>query len=141
MNFKLIGISLITIMLMIPGMAFAGEVIVIGNKSITESSLKKQDIKNIYLGKKSTWGDNTKIVFVIQDSSSVSDQFFSDYINKSSAQFSSYWKEKVFTGQGTPPKSFASDTDMIQFISQTEGSIGYVSSSEGLDNVKKFTIE
>ncbi|MBN1625650.1 MAG: substrate-binding domain-containing protein, partial [Deltaproteobacteria bacterium] len=133
--------GLIAIMLGISGMAYAGEIIVIGNKSISESALKKQDLKNIFLGKKSTWSDNKKIVFFIQNNSSVSDQFFSEYINKSSAQFSSYWKEKVFTGQGTPPKSFSSDEEMVQFVSQTDGAIGYVSSSEGLDTVKIFTIE
>ncbi len=141
MNLRLIISGLIVIMLCVSGMASAGEIIVIGNKSIVESSIKKQDLKNIFLGKKSTWSDNKKIVFYIQNSSSVSDQFFSEYVNKSSAQFSSYWKEKVFTGQGTPPKSFASDKEMIQIVSQTDGAIGYVSSGEGLDNVKKFTIE
>jgi ABC-type phosphate transport system substrate-binding protein len=141
MNLKLMISGLMAIMLFIPNMVMAGDIIIIGNKSVADSKLNKQDLKNIYLGKKTTWNDNKKIVFVTQDNSGVSDQFLSEYVSKSSAQYSSYWKEKIFTGQGTPPKSFASDKEMIQFVTQTEGAIGYVSSSEGLDNVKKLTIE
>ena len=141
MRLKLMISSLIAVMLLIPGMVLAGDMVIIGNKSVTESTLSKQDLKNIYLGKKTTWSDNKKIVFVTQDSSDVSDQFLTAYVNKSAAQFSSYWKEKVFTGEGTPPKSFASDKELIQFVAQTVGAIGYVSSGEGLDAVKKLTIE
>lgn len=141
MNLKSIITSLITVMLLIPSMAIAGDIIIIGNKSITESAINKQDLKNIYLGKKTTWGNNSKIVFVTQDNAGVSDQFLTEYISKSPSQFSSYWKEKVFTGQGTPPRSFASEKELVQFVTQTDGAIGYVSSGEGLDAVKKLTIE
>jgi ABC-type phosphate transport system substrate-binding protein len=141
MNLKSIILTLIAVTLLIPDIVLAGDIVVICNKSVAESNVGKQDLKNIYMGKKTTWNDNKKIVFVVQDNSGVNDQFLSTYINKSSAQYSSYWKEKVFTGQGTPPKSFATDKEMIQFVTQTNGAIGYVSSGEGLDNVKKLTIE
>jgi len=134
-------LTLIAATLLIPDIVLAGDIVVICNKSVAESTVGKQDLKNIYMGKKTSWNDNKKIVFVVQDNSGVNDQFLSTYINKSSAQYSSYWKEKVFTGQGTPPKSFATDKEMIQFVTQTDGAIGYVSSGEGLDNVKKLTID
>jgi ABC-type phosphate transport system substrate-binding protein len=141
MNLKLMISSAMALMLFIPNLLMAGDIVIIGNKSVVESKINKQDLKNIFLGKKTTWSDNKKIVFVTQDNAGVSDQFLSEYVNKSVSQFSSYWKEKVFTGQGTPPKSFASDKELVQFVSQTEGAIGYVSSGEGLDNVKKLTAE
>jgi ABC-type phosphate transport system substrate-binding protein len=141
MSLKHIILTLITATLLIPDIVLAGDIIVICNKSVAESTVGKQDLKNIYMGKKTTWNDNKKIVFVVQDNSNVNEQFLSTYINKSSAQYSSYWKEKVFTGQGTPPKSLASDKEIIQFVTQTDGAIGYVSSGDGLDNLKKLTIE
>jgi ABC-type phosphate transport system substrate-binding protein len=141
MSFKSIISILITAIFLIPEFVMAGDVTVICNKSVSNSSVSKQDLKNIYMGKKTTWNDNKKIVFVVLDNSNVNDQFLSSYINKSAAQFSSYWKEKVFTGQGTPPKSLVSDKEMIQFVTQTDGAIGYVSSGEALDNVKKLIIE
>jgi ABC-type phosphate transport system substrate-binding protein len=141
MSLKSMILTLIAATLLIPDIVLAGDIVVICNKSVAESTVGKQDLKNIYMGKKTSWNDNKKIVFVVQDNSGVNDQFLSTYINKSSAQYSSYWKEKVFTGQGTPPKSFATDKEMIQFVTQTDGAIGYVSSGEGLDNVKKLTID
>jgi ABC-type phosphate transport system substrate-binding protein len=141
MNLKLVISGLMAVMLVIPGMAIAGDIVVIGNKSVAESRLSKNDIKKIYLGTKTTWSDNQKIVFVIQDNTSISDEFLKTYVKKSASQFSSYWKSKVFTGQGTPPKSFASDEELVQFIAQTEGAMGYVSSNEGLDNVKILKVD
>lgn len=141
MNFKIMISGLIALMLVVPGVAKAGDIIIIGNKSVAESKLAKNDIKNIYLGKKTTWNDNEKIVFLTQDDTSISDEFLKEYVNKSASQFDSYWKAQVFSGKGTPPKSFASDSEMVQFVAQTKGALGYVSSNEGLDNVKVITVE
>jgi ABC-type phosphate transport system substrate-binding protein len=139
MSFK--RMILIAVMLLVPDLVFGGDITVICNKSVPESSINKQDLKNIYMGKKTTWNDNKKIVFVVQDNATANDQFLSTYINKSAAQYSSYWKEKVFTGQGTPPKSLASDKEMIQYVTQNDGAIGFVSSGDSLENVKKLSIE
>ena len=141
MNLKLMISGLMAIMLVIPGVATAGGIIIIRNKSIAESKLDKNDIKNIYLGKKTTWSDNQKIVFVTQDDTGISDEFLKEYVNKSASQFDSYWKAQVFSGKGTPPKSFASDSELVQFVAQTKGALGYVSSNQGLDNVKIMTVE
>ena len=141
MNLRLMIAGLMAIMLVIPGMATAGDIIIIGNKSVAESKLDKGDLKKIYLGNKTTWSDNKKIVFVTQDDTTISDEFLKEYVNKSASQFSSYWKAKVFSGKGTPPKSFASDSELVQYIAQTDGAVGYVSSNEGLDNVKIITVE
>jgi len=119
----------------------SGDLVIICNKSVVESKLSKQELINIYLGKKTTWSDKKKIIFITQNNAVISEQFLNEYINMIAAQYSSYWLEKVFTGQASPPKSFASDREMIQFITKTEGAIGYVSSSEGLSNVKLVEIE
>jgi len=121
--------------------AIAGDIVIIGNKYLAESSLKKQDLRDIFLGKKTGWSDNKKIIFVIQENPTVTVQFLKNYVHKSATQYASYWKEKVFTGKGTPPKSFSSDKDLIEFVARTEGAIGYVSSVNGLDTVKTLRIE
>jgi ABC-type phosphate transport system substrate-binding protein len=141
MTLRLNIFILLTILLFSVNAAIAGDIVIIGNKYLAESSLKKQDLRDIYLGKKTGWSDNKKIVFAIQENPTVTVQFLKNYIHKSATQYASYWKEKVFTGKGIPPKSFSSDKDLIEFVARTEGAVGYVSSVNGLDTVKILRID
>lgn len=141
LNFKLIISSVTAIMLLFPNMTAAGDIVIIGNKSIAESSLNKQDLKNIYLGRKTAWSDKKRIIFVTLDNKNVSEEFLDEYLNMISAQYANHWLEKVYTGQGTPPRTFASDEEMIRFIADTDGAIGYVTSSDDLNGVKIFAME
>lgn len=141
LNFKLIISSMTAIMLLFPNLTAAGDIVIIGNKSIAESRLSKQDLKNIYLGRKTIWGDKKRIIFVTLDNENVSKRFLNKYLNMISAQYADHWLEKVYTGQGTPPRAFASDEEMIRFIANTDGAIGYVTSSDDLNGVKIFAIE
>lgn len=141
MTLRLNILILLTILLLGTNMAIAGDLVIIGNKYLAESSLNKQDLKDIYLGKKTSWSDRRKIVFVVQEDPGVTVQFLKIYVHKSISQYTTYWKERVFTGKGTPPKSFSTDRDLIQFVARTEGAIGYVSSFTGLENVKRLKID
>jgi ABC-type phosphate transport system substrate-binding protein len=143
MNLKsmISGLTAITLCLIIISLANSAEIVIIGNKSISEMRLDKRELKNIFLGRKTIWSDNKKIVFITQEDQAISQRFLKEYINMTPDQMLEYWKEKVFTGQGTPPRSFPSNGEIIQYISQTPGAIGYVSSREGLDNVKIIMIE
>jgi len=60
---KLIVLSLLTII--VPALGWAGDVVVIVNPSVPESTLSAKEVKDIYLGKKSTWGNGSKINFVV----------------------------------------------------------------------------
>jgi ABC-type phosphate transport system substrate-binding protein len=120
---------------------FADDVVIICNKGVSDTSLSKDDIKNIYLGKKSSWSDNTKITFVTLSDSDIQKSFLKEYINKTPSQFNTYWKKLVFTGKGKMPKSFDSDADLIDFVSKTDGALGYVSASSESDDVKVIKVQ
>jgi len=93
MNLKLLILNVTAMLLFIPGLTIAGDIIIIGNKSVVESKLNKQDLKNIFLGKKTVWSDDKKIVFVTQDNPGISDKFLTEYINKTPAQYAAYWRD------------------------------------------------
>ncbi|MBN1627161.1 MAG: substrate-binding domain-containing protein [Deltaproteobacteria bacterium] len=141
LSLKFMISTLMAMMLMIPDMAIAGDIVIIGNQSVAESKLSKQDVKNIYLGRKTFWSGKKKIVFVTLGNADLSVKFLAEYINMIPSRYADYWLNKVYTGQGSPPRSFASDKEMIDFVARTEGAIGYVSSGKGLDNVKIFAVE
>lgn len=123
----------------IPFQCMADDVVVIANPSVSETTLSNKDIRNIYLGKKSSWSDGGKIKFVIL-SGDIHERFLKSYIGKTEKQYNTYWKKQVFTGKGSPPQEFDSDQAMVAFVAQTVGAIGYVSAGVDVSKVKTITI-
>lgn len=134
-------VTILVAVILIPVLSMAGEVVFIGNSSVPASTLNHYDVKNIFLGIKTLWDDGTEIVVVVQKDSSTHDEFLKKYIRKTSAQFSNYWKKQLFSGKGLFPQSKASDQEIINFVRQKKGAIGYVSTDTGLDNVKVISVK
>jgi ABC-type phosphate transport system substrate-binding protein len=124
---------------LVTGAAHAN-VLIIANKNVKDSVITKADLKEIFLGKKVQWTDNTKIRFVTLKESGSHKTFLRTYINKSSQQYSNYWRKMVFTGKGRIPKSFATNAAMIKYVSGTSGAIGYIDSRTKSANVNKINV-
>jgi len=135
MKIRVFVTTLVTAIL-IPVISMAGSVVLIGNPSVPASALNKYDVKSIFLGDMSAWDDGSEIIIVVQKDSTAHKTFLRNYINKTPIQFKNYWKKQVFTGKGFAPPSRDGDKEIIDFVTQTKGAIGYVSSDSGLENVK-----
>lgn len=135
-----LAVTILVAVMLIPVLSMAGEVVFIGNSSVPASTLSEYDVKNIFLGIKPLWDDGAEIILVVQTDSSAHDEFLKKYIGKTSAQFTNYWKKQLFSGKGLVPPSKASDQEIINFVRQNKGAIGYVSTDTGLDNVKVISV-
>ena len=120
---------------------FGQELAVIVNPSTDVSSLTRSKLKNIYLGKKSSWGDGSAINFSILNSGPVHTAFLKTYVKKSPSQFSTFWKKAVFTGTGTPPKQLNNEKAMLDFVANNPGAIGYIDKANINDSVKEINIK
>jgi len=124
--------------------SYTDDIIVICNESVTESSLDAGDLERIYLGKKSKWNDNKKIRLTVlrgkAETKEIHESFLKQYVNKTMSQFGHYWASLSFTGKGIPPKPFETESDLIKYVSETEGAIGYVRSSTQPENIKTIKI-
>lgn len=102
------------------------------NESVSAAELTALDLQKIYLGKVKSWPDGAKVVpFDIQTGEAKAAMLA--VINKSSMQYDSYWKQQIFSGQGVPPKSFATEAELIAAVKSTPGAIGYIDgTSEGM---------
>ncbi len=105
--------------------AVAEEIFVFTNKAVPDSSISQAELKNIFLGKKVRWADNQRIDCVAQKDTSCHESFLQQYIQKNPFQFNNYWKKQIFTGKGQPPRTFASEQELIDYVSRTSGAIGY----------------
>ncbi len=133
--------AIVGMMFSIPCVASAGEVVVIANQNAPAGSVTGDDLKNIFLAKKTQWDDGRKINFVILKDSETHKDFLKKYLQKSSSQFQRYFRSLVFTGKGKAPKSFANEVDLVGYVAGTEGSTGYVSSGTGTGSAKVITVE
>ncbi len=140
---KIIFTAVIGVILIIAGSgmlnyAHAG-IVFVAHPSVTADTLSKSDIKKIFLGEKIVWENNTGIRLVVLKIPDIKEQFTKTYTGKTPIQFDRFWKKQVFTGQGSAPKSFDTEKDLIDFVAATEGAIGYVSASIKADDVKIIT--
>ncbi len=110
------------------------DIIIIANTSVSENELSKDDIRQIFLGKIVKWQNNTNIHFVLL-SGDIHKAFLKTYIRRSSIQYRNYWRKMLFTGKGIIPKSFNTEKDLIQYVTETQGAIGYIKDDTKAENV------
>ncbi len=119
----------------------AGDVIVICNDSVPAGSLSRDNIQEMFLGRKTRWGDGQKITLSLLKDSEANDVFLEEYVEKTPPQFRDYWKKQAFTGRGRVPDTFATPQEIIEFVTNTPGAIGYIPASAYQSRVKSITIE
>lgn len=107
--------------------------LVISNNGVKDAKLLKDDVANIFLGKKSTFSDKSKIVFVTLAKGKTHENFLKTYLSKTPSQFANYWKKQVFTGKAKAPKAFKTEKELVDFVAKTKGAIGYISPATAKD--------
>lgn len=140
MQHRAIIVFILFVALLSPALCLADGVVIVANQDVPASSLASNDIKQIFLGDKTTWDNGEKIVFVVQKKTDAGNVFLKAYVKKSASQYDNYWKKRVFTGKGKAPQSFSSDRELVEFVSRTPGAVGYVLSGTDTGNTKTITV-
>lgn len=104
----------------------AGDFVVIVHPQNPQNQISAADLRQIFTGKKTSWGDGVRIELITQDDTKVHETFTRTILMKSPLQFAMYWKKLFFTGQGIPPDAVAADRDVLSFVSSRRGAIGYI---------------
>jgi ABC-type phosphate transport system substrate-binding protein len=104
---------------------------IIANKSVT-ADLSATQLAQLYTNRANDLGFTP----VNQSETSIGIYFHDNVVKKSPSQMKAFWSKLVFTGKGTPPKEFASDEEVLAFVSSTPGAIGYVDDTKVNDSVR-----
>ena len=129
-------LGVIVIVSLCANYAFADGLLIISNKNIAEASLTKADVKNIYSGKKTKWGNDETIIVTVLAGSDAHKAFLKEFVKKSPSQFKLTWKKMMFTGKGNPPKKFKDMKSLVEFVEKTDGAIGYITPDMKSDGIK-----
>ena len=119
----------------------AADVKVIANSSVSASSVSSEDLKRVFLGTKSSLEDGSKVEPVLEKGGAAHEAFLKEYLGKTDAALTTYYRSLVFTGKGSMPKTLASDAEMAEYVAKTKGAIGYVSASATAAGVKVLEVK
>jgi len=120
--------------------AVAQDVVLVANKGVQISEIKNSDLRAIFTGEKTRFADGSHAVPVTLKGGAVLEVFLTKHLGESPEEFRAQWRKAVFTGQGSMPKAFDSESSLIEYVATTPGALGYVSRVSATDNVKLITV-
>ena len=113
--------------------AIAGDIYVIAHPSVT---LTRAELKDVYLGDKQFAG-TLKLVPV--DNHAVQADFMEKVISMKARAYASLWTKKGFRGGLSAPAVKSGDDEVISFVKNTPGAIGYVSApAQGVKDLYQY---
>lgn len=138
MKIRLILVVAVVVVLM-TGPVFA-QVTIIANQSVPESIVSQSELEEIFLGKRVKWSNNSRIDVVLTHESRLHESFLKEYVGRTPSQFEMYWRKMLFTGQGKLPVTLQTEQDVIDYIANTPGAVGYISSQPASSKIKTLTV-
>ena len=114
---------------------------VIVNPQNPVSALPASEVSRIFLGRATRWPTGQLIEPVdLADGSAVRERFVVDIHHRDGAALSSYWQQQIFAGTDVPPPAMATDAEIVAYVRQHPGAIGYVDADTPSDRVKVISV-
>ena len=107
--------------LTVSAVAPAGNVYVIAHPSV---ELTQFEIQQVYKGEQEFSG---VIKLVPVENAAVQADFLDKVLNMDAGKYGGLWIKKSFRAALTAPKTKSGDAEVINFVRQTRGAVGYVS--------------
>ena len=107
-------------------------IVIIVNSNNTTASLSKSEVKLTYLRKvRKRWPEINKNIVPVdrKDMSESKKIFLSKLLNMTEQDMNRYFTEREYMNAEMPPLSFSSDAEIIDYVANNIGAIGYVMGS------------
>jgi hypothetical protein len=93
-------------------------------------SLSKNQVIDIFLGKRTRFPDGSSAIPIDQaEGSAARDEFYTRLADMSPAQVKAFWARIIFTGRGQPPKTVATGLEAKRLLIADPNTIGYIDQS------------
>jgi len=118
----------------------AQDVMIVANKDIAVSQISSAELRDIFTGARSRFSDGSRAVPVVLKGGPTHEVFLNHYVKDNPNEFRIRWRKAIFTGQGSMPKEFNSEAELLQYVAATHGAIGYASRVDDTTAVKVLVI-
>lgn len=121
------------------GAAAAAELVIV-HPGLAATEVDADTLKAIFLGKKRSLPDGTRVEPVVLAAGDVHERFLRERVQTTAAQFQNHWKRLVFIGQGRMPTTLDTSAAVVAHVATHPGSIGYIDAATPHDGVKVVTV-
>lgn len=91
------------------------------------TSLDRDFVREVFLKKVVEWNSGAAARPIdLASKFPARDRFTQDVIHKTPAQLRAYWNQQIFSGKGVPPPEAESAADVIRYVLENRGAIGYL---------------
>jgi ABC-type phosphate transport system substrate-binding protein len=123
--------------------AAESEIQLIVNSANPTNSISKHQAQRIFMKKEIRWDHGVKISPVdLGPEDPVRQLFSNDFLGKNLSAVKNYWQQMAFSGRATPPIEYEREIDVMRFVANNPGAIGYVSADATLiHRLKRLVVE
>ncbi|MES2898765.1 MAG: phosphate ABC transporter substrate-binding protein [Pseudomonadota bacterium] len=107
--------------------AAAGELVIIVSAKSAVSSLRADQVADIFLGQIGRFPGGAEAVALDQRiGSSERDEFYAKVTSKTPPLLKAYWSKMIFTGRGQPPREAPDSQAVRRLVADNPALIGYI---------------
>jgi len=122
-----IEVVVIVLALLLSAGAAQADVVAVVSANSTVTTLSKNQVADIFLGKTTRFPDGSVVVPIDQAEGTLErNEFYIRFTGKSAAQIKAHWSKIIFTGRGQPPKALANGIQIRKLLAQNPHAIGYI---------------
>ena len=140
---SLVALVIVTTLLSFSGLhaqKTSGYKIIVNTENPT-SSLTRDQISNLFLKKAKRWDNGVQAQPVDLPSKSATRDSFSRAIHRrSSMAIKNFWTKSIFSGKSSPPPELATDAEVVAYVEENAGAIGYVPLTSDTGTAKAIVI-
>ncbi len=126
----LLALAMAIALAMAPRAADAGELVVIVSAKSPVSSLRAEQVADIFLGQIGRFPGGSEAVALDQRIGSPErDEFYSKVASKTPPLLKAYWSKMIFTGRGQPPREVSDNVSVRRMVADNPSLIGYIDKS------------
>lgn len=137
LKLRVATLPLVLLLILAASASAQSKVTVIVNPDVEVTEISQAEISRIYLGKKTFWDSGSRIApSLLDEKSTLTESFLEESVRTTVRQYRAYWKRRLFSGQGTAPKTFVSTRQVVDYVANNPGAIGVVETSSTDNRVK-----
>lgn len=130
-SFQRVFAGLLLLLCVLPGAAWAGDVVIVLNARNPTLKLSVTELKAIYLGQTSFWHGVVPMKVLARPMSSKPSQIFLEGVLHTTPQkYERTWTAKQLAGQGIAPTELATADEVVTQVAANPGAIGFITAEE-----------